>query len=144
MPYTLYISNICTFAYYKWVYYRDHGSFPENKEKVGRVLGPIRNEGNEMAQAVVTHKATVVPRRTMRKLTISELNNESEKLKRVQINAQIKAKLGDSMSFPPKLKASDFIPYHDEDELDPLQIPGYNDPVDNNGVPLHEKPITDQ
>ena len=55
------ISNICTFAYYEWVYYRDQGNFPQNKEQLGRVLGPIRNEGNEMAQAVVTHKATVVP-----------------------------------------------------------------------------------
>ena len=43
------ISNICNFGYYEWVYYRDHGSFPENKEKLGRILGPIRNEGNEMA-----------------------------------------------------------------------------------------------
>ena len=137
------ISNICTFAYYEWVYYRDHGNFPQNKEQLGRVLGPIRNEGNEMAQAVVTHKATVVPRRTMRKLTISELNNESEKSKRVNINAKIRAKLGDSMSFPTKPKAPDFIPYHDEDEPDPLQIPEHNDPVDDNGVPLYEQPITD-
>ena len=137
------ISNICTFAYYEWVYYRDHGSFPENKEKLGRVLGPLRNEGNEMAQAVVTSKATVVPRRTMRKLTSSELHNDSEKAKRKQIDEKIKARLGDSMSFPPKLKAPDFIPYHDDVEPDPLHIPDNNDPVDVNGIPLYEKPITD-
>ena len=75
------ISNICTFAYYEWVYYRDHGSFPENKKKLGRILGPLRNEVNEMAQAIVTHKATVVPRRNMRKLTSSERYSESEKVK---------------------------------------------------------------
>ena len=63
-----------------------------------------------MAQAIVTHKATVVPRRTMRKLTISELSNESEKSKRIKIDAQIKARLGDSMSFPPILKAPAFVP----------------------------------
>ena len=136
--------NICSFAYYEWVYYRDHGNFPENKEKLGRVLGPIRNEGNEMAQAVVTFKATVVPRRTLRKLTPSELHSESEKVKRNKFNEIIKAKLGDSMSFPSKPKAPDFIPYHDEDEPDPLQLPDINDPVDDNGIALYEKPITDQ
>ena len=41
-------------------------SFPENKEKLGQVLGPIRNKGNEMAQNIVTSKSTLVPRRTMR------------------------------------------------------------------------------
>ncbi len=96
-----------------------------------------------MAQAVVTHKATVVPHCTMYKLNISELNNESEKSKRIKIDAHIKAKLGDSMPFPPKSKAPDFIPYHAEDEPDPLQIPDHNDPVDDNGVPLYEQPITD-
>ena len=46
------ISNLCAFSYYEWVYYRDHDSFPENKERLGRVLGLLRNEGNEMTQAV--------------------------------------------------------------------------------------------
>ena len=113
------ISNVCTFDEYEWVYYRDHGNFPQNKEQLGRVWGPIRNEGNEIAQAIVTHKATVVPRRTMRKLTVSELNNESEKAKRLKIDALIKARLGNSMTFPPKPKAPNFTPYHDEDEPDP-------------------------
>ena len=103
------ISNICNFGYYEWVYYRDHGSFLENKEKLGRILGPLRNEGNEMAQAVVTSKATVVPRRTMRKLTSSELTSESEKIKRSSIDKKIKAALEDSMTFPSKPKAPDFI-----------------------------------
>ena len=47
------------------------------------------------------------------------------------------------MLFPRKLKASNFITYHDEDEPDPLHIPEYNDPVVDNGAPLYEKPITD-
>ena len=96
-----------------------------------------------MAQAIVTHNATVVPRRTMRKLTVSELNNESEKSKRLKIDALIKARLGNSMTFPPKPKAPDFIPYHDEDEPDPPQISEHNDPVDDKGIPLYEQPITD-
>ena len=70
------ISNICTFEYYEWVYYRDRGNFLQNKEQLDRLVCPIINEGNEMSQAIVTHKATVVPRPTMRKLTIYELNNK--------------------------------------------------------------------
>jgi len=58
------ISNICNFGWYEWVYYRDPGSFPKNREKLERVLGPIANEGNEMAQAVLNAKGKVIPRRT--------------------------------------------------------------------------------
>ncbi len=57
-----------------------------------------------MAQAVATHKVTVVPRRTMRKLSISELNNESEQSKRLKMDVRIKAKLDESVTFPPKSK----------------------------------------
>ena len=94
-----------------------------------------------MAQTVVTSKATVVPRRTMRKLTSSEITSESEKIKRACIDMKIRAALVDSMTFPPKLKAPDFIPYHDDVEPDPLHIPDNNDPVDDNGIALYEKPI---
>ena len=47
------------------------------------------------------------------------------------------------MSFPPKPKAADFVPYHDEVEPDPLQLPKTYDPVDSNGIALYEKSITD-
>ena len=32
------ISNICIFAYFEWVYYRDHGSSPDNKENLAVYL----------------------------------------------------------------------------------------------------------
>ena len=54
------------------MYYRDHGSFPENKEKLGHVLGPIKNEGNKMAQAVLTFKGTIVPCCTIQKLALQQ------------------------------------------------------------------------
>ena len=96
-----------------------------------------------MDQAIVTYKYTVVPRRTIHKLTYSDLHDETEKTKRNTIDLKIKATLGDSMSFPSKPKAADFIPYHDEVEPDPLQLPNNNDPFDDNGIALYEKPITD-
>ena len=105
----------------------------------------MRNEGNEIAKAVVTSKATSVPRRTLRKLTPSELKNSSEKEKRAKIKLTIKAKLKNSMSFTPKPKVSDFIPYYDEiePEPEPLSILDNNDPIDDNGIARYEKPVTD-
>lgn len=97
------ISNICTFAWYDWCYYREdrNVSFPHQKEKLGRVLGPMKNEGNKMCQAVLTSSALVVPRRTVRRLTVAELNSESEQKKRKIFDDIITDKLGDSMSLPP-------------------------------------------
>ena len=45
------ISNICQFDWYDWCYYRHetNSQFPFQKESLGRVLGPFKNEGNEMA-----------------------------------------------------------------------------------------------
>ena len=45
------ISNLCSFGWYDWCYYREeaHHLFPNQKELLGRVLGPSKNEGNQMA-----------------------------------------------------------------------------------------------
>ena len=66
--------------------------------KLGRVLGPIPNEGNEMAQAVLTSNGTVIPRRLLRKLLVSELHSESEKRKRQIFDDIIRKKLGDAIT----------------------------------------------
>ena len=132
------ISNICSFGFYEWVYYRDNGSFPSNKDKLGRVLGPLRNEGNDMAQAVLTVKATVVPRRTMRRLTKAELLSDIEKRKRANFDEFIKSKLGDSITLPP-------LPTKPKPDLgididDPYfdSLPKDTDPVDPNNVATFE------
>ena len=139
------ISNVCNFGWYEWVYYRDHGSFPINKQKLGRALGPVRNEGNEMAQAILSSNGTVVPRRTIRKLTPSEISSPIEERKRQAFDAVITAKLGDSMSMPAK-PLPDFIePYEDDSESgSPSSLPDDNDPISSPGVAMFEKPITDR
>ena len=137
------ISNICNFGWFEWVYYRDHGSFPENKQKLGRVLGPIQNEGNEMAQGVLTSKGTVIPRRTIRKLTPIELHSETEKRKRQLFDDIMRKKLGDAMVYPAKPSNTEYIPYSDDVEPNSLQLPEENDPVNSDGTSAFEKPITD-
>ena len=73
------ISNLYTFECYERVYYREGGSFPENKEKIGRVLGPFKNKGNYMAQYMLNAKARVITRCTICKLSKDEIFCETKK-----------------------------------------------------------------
>jgi hypothetical protein len=137
------ISNICNFGWYQWVYYRNSGTFPEAKERLGRVLGPAKNEGSEMSQWVLTSKGTIVPRRTLRPLLPAELTAETEKRKRAIFDDLIMTKLGSALSSPSKPPPSDYVPYADG-ELDPPPLHELDeDPVDNDGTAVFEKPITD-
>ena len=74
------ISNICMFDWYEFCYFREVSDtkFPFQKEQLGRCLGPMKNEGNEMAQAILKMSGSIVPRRTVRRLTVSELHSRSE------------------------------------------------------------------
>ena len=58
------IFNICQFAWYEWVYFYDDSStsqFPFPKSRLGRCLGPAKNEENEMTQWVLKQNGQVVP-----------------------------------------------------------------------------------
>ena len=56
------ISNQCQCGWYEWCYFRDQtAAFPSNKEVLGRVLGPARGAGNEMAQWIIKANGRVVP-----------------------------------------------------------------------------------
>ena len=74
------ISNLCQFSWYEWCYYREHtAGFPLPREILGRVLGPSKGEGNEMAQWILKANGRVVPRRTAVPLTTAQLNSDTEK-----------------------------------------------------------------
>lgn len=142
------ISNLCVFDWYDWCYFREENAiqFPFQKEILGRVLGPMKNEGNEMVQAVLKSNGKVVPRRTCRRLTIAEVNSPTEMKKREAFDALIKAKLGDSITVAPTATVrSDFDSaedlQYDEDEEPPI-IP-IDDPVDATGKAVYEQPFTD-
>ena len=71
------IFNIYQFAWYEWVYFYDDSStsqFPFLKARLGRCLGPAKNEGNEIYQCVLKQNGQVVPRRILRKLTAELLS----------------------------------------------------------------------
>ena len=140
------ISNICQFDWYDWCYYREKSNklFPQQKRRLGWVLGPLKNEGNEMTQAVLNDEGRVVPRQTCQPLTTAELHSESEKIKRANFDKKIASLLGDSITIVDS-KITPVDPDDDEilpEEDEPTPMPE-EDPTDKLGIALSEKPFSD-
>ena len=96
------ISSLCQFCWYEWCYYHEHTvAFPHNREVLGRVLGPAHGEGNEMAQWALKANEKVVPRRSLRLLTIAEQHSPVEHKKRDVFDALIERRMGTSINQPP-------------------------------------------
>ena len=74
------ISNLCNFKWFEWVKYRKTGEgFPMPSEKLGRCLGPAKNQGNLMSQYILTEAGEVIPIQTLRgSLTESEKRMNSK------------------------------------------------------------------
>ena len=138
------ISNICNFGWCEWVCYRDFSSFPENKEKLGRMLGPCKNEVNEMHQSILASSSYAITRRAVRSLRNSELRSETEKRKRRIFDDIILKKLGDSVAKPTNSNAREHVPYSDGVDADSVKLPEDNEPVIPDGTADFEKAITDQ
>ena len=95
------ISNLCQFRWYNWCYFRDHKApFPHNQEVLGRVLGPARGEGNELAQWVLKSNGNVVPCQTVRPLQLAELHSDTEKRKQAIFDVLIERRWGSPMNTP--------------------------------------------
>jgi hypothetical protein len=142
------ISNLCQFKWYEWCYFRDHkNAFPNPREVLGRVLGPAKGEGNEMAQWILKGNGNVVPRRSSRPLKPEEVHNEQEREKRKIFDALIERRWGRSINpmtaEPDPDELNDYDEYHDEDE-DARVIPDIEDTVDANGKLLNQHRAYDQ
>ena len=98
------------------------------------MLGPAKNKGNEMAQWILKANGKVVPRRTLRPLSVEDLHNPIEVKKREVFDSLIKKRWGDSITPPPvsKSMADDWEEYADEIE-EPRKIPDIEDIVDKKG-----------
>ena len=139
------ISNICRYGWYEWCYYREKTArFPFNTEVLGRVLGPAKGQGNEMAQWILKANGNVVPHRSIRPLKVEELHSPVEKKKRDIFDALITRKLGTSVN-PPKetLREESWEEAGDDDE-DPRVTPEIEDSVDTNGNLLDQQPAYDK
>ena len=146
------ISNLCKFGWCDWCCFRDHNSFPMQREILGRVLGPAKGEGNEMSQWVLKANGRVVPRRTCRPLTTAEMNGSSEQSKRNEFDRLIQGRWGSTINLPksnvPAVTVTDdedeFIEHEDEDES-PRVIPEIDEKqfVDSRGKPMNVNPPHD-
>ena len=139
------ISNICQFGWYDWCYFREESNikFPFQKRQLGRVMGPLKNEGNEMTQAVLTINGTVVPRRSCTPLSMSELHSSVEIKKRSRFDEAIHKIHGDSMTIPPLLNDDPTLSLLlDTDEVDLLHSFD-SDPVDHEGKAIFSQPFYD-
>ena len=147
------ISNLCQFAWYEWVYFRDQGgSFPASQEILGRVLGPAKGAGNEMAQWILKANGSVVPRRTVRPLTTAESNSETEKARRRVFDGLIERRWGTAMIPPPNDSEVRQANYRGPDEWEPyendlepsMEAAEIEEPVDSAGHLLNEQPVYDR
>ena len=142
------ISNLCQFRFYEWCYYRDHNNgFPLQNEVLGRILGPTKGEGNEMAQWVLKANGNVVPRRTVRPLQVAEMHNETVKTQQQVFDKCIEERHGTPFTPPPsnedKPYPTEFVEYEDEDEV-PRLIPDHEDTVDIRGRLINQQPQYDK
>ena len=151
------ISNLCQYDWYQWCYYREQGAaFPMHREVLGRVLGPAKGEGNEMAQWILKSNGNVVPRRSLRPLTVSETASETEQKKRETFTALITTRHGGSVPRRPNAKESDddsdddddyvdnYLQEYGDDDESPRFIPEIADPVDAAGNAINQQPLYDQ
>jgi hypothetical protein len=139
------ISNICQYDWYQWVFYREQtAKFPFNREILGRVLGPAKGSGNEMAQWILKANGNVVPRRTVRPLNTAEKHSPTETKKRTIFDTLIERRWGTSMSAPPaETEETKFDEYSDDEEAARI-IPDVEDTVDANGRLLEQQPMYDR
>ena len=98
------ISNLSQYKWYEKCYFREQkGKFPFNREVLGRVLGPVRGEGNEMALWIIKANGNVVPCRSSRPLKVEEVHSGEELNKSNIFDALIVRTWGTSIT-PPTAK----------------------------------------
>ena len=140
------ISNLCQYDWYEWCYYMEHtNKFPFNQEVLGRVLGPAKGSGNEMAQWILKSNGNVVPRRTLRPLKAEELYSPVEMKKRDVFDALIERRWGTAIKAPNEKSDidSEWNEYNDEFEK-PMVVPDIEDSVDGKGHLLNQQPQYDK
>ena len=136
------------FGWYEWYYYRKKEStkFPYQQCLMSRVLGPIKNQGNEMAQDVLTISGTFVPWLSVAHLTGTKLRSPAKQSKCETIDNAIYKVFGDCMLYKDNAvpKKPEFF---EEDSLcdnsNIKVIVQENDPIDTSSKAVLENPFTD-
>jgi hypothetical protein len=86
------ISEIAEFKWYQWVYFCDSttvGFFPDDKEILGRYLGPSTDIGPSMLAKMLKGNGQTVVQTTFRPLTDHEELKEEMKQKKIRFDAEM-------------------------------------------------------
>ena len=85
------ISLLAGYGWYDWVYYFDSAaSYPEDKEKLGRYLGPATDMGPAQAAKILAGSGMIKVRSTYRHLNADELRDENVLRKQAEYDATVK------------------------------------------------------
>ena len=118
-----------------------------HREVLGRVLGPAKGEGNEMAQWCLKANGNVVPRRTVRPLKASEISSETEQTKRKIFDDLIQTRHGTSLYKKSNVEEveedsdephEEYLDEYGDSDEPPRFIPEIDDPVDAVGNALNQ------
>ena len=89
------ISDICEFEFYEWDMFNDsQATFPDTKFHVGRWIGPAVDVGSALTYKILKSNGQVVPRLTIRHLTLDELTNPDHIAMKKSFEDNIIQKLG--------------------------------------------------
>ena len=138
------ISDLCQYTWYEWCYFRNQtAGFPNSKEVLGRVLGPARGLGNEMAQWILKENGRVVPRRSLKPLKVDELHSPVEIKKREVFDEHIEKRWGSPMTPSNTQQQNIFERYEDteQQEQPTLEV---EDIVDSTRKLINQQPGYDQ
>ena len=134
------ILNLCQYAWYEWCYFRDQtAAFPNNKEVLGRVLGPARGAGNDMPQWILKANGRVVPKRSLSPLTVDELHSPVELKKREVFDELIKRRWGSPMT-PSNTQQQKVVKKYEDHEQQEHPTLEVRDIVDSTGKLINQQP----
>ena len=112
------ISPYCEYAWFEWVMFLDDDTWPNEKLKLGRYLGPSIDVGCAMTAKILKSNGEFVPRSTLRRLTKDEINSSVHADMRKQFMIEITTKLGPGAidsDFPPEDVTPSLERYEDDD-----------------------------
>ena len=127
------ISLLAGYGWYDWVYYFDlAASYPEDKEKLGRYLGPATDMGPAQAAKILAESGMIKVRSTYRHLNADELRDENVLRKQAEYDATVKEKLGKSAKADEydglvDIETPTYEPYEDDDDPRPKETPDVDD-----------------
>ena len=108
------------------------------------MLGPYKNEGNEMSHSIVASNGHSITCRKVRLFRTSELHSETKKRKRTIFDYIILKKLGELVTILASPNAREDATYFDSVDLASAHLPEDYDHIMPYGTTVFEKPITDQ